>query len=100
MPRAGRWTACPEARGRQTDGWVGLPGLGLWRFDARLIARQSWEDDMSKHLADKRSPSTGARVKQFLRLARSPRETWHRPRGEAGPSRLVQFLRIDRGRSA
>jgi len=55
---------------------------------------------MSKHLADKRSPSTGARVKQFLRLARSPRETWHRPRGSAGPSRLVQFLRIDRGRSA
>lgn len=55
---------------------------------------------MSKHLADKRSPSTGARVKQFLRLARTPRETWHRPRGEAGPSRLVQFLRIERGRTA
>jgi hypothetical protein len=55
---------------------------------------------MTKHLADKRSPSTGARVKQFLRLARTPRETWHRPRGAAGPSRLVQFLRIDRGRNA
>ena len=25
---------------------------------------------MSKHLADKRKPSTGARVKQFMRLAR------------------------------
>jgi hypothetical protein len=55
---------------------------------------------MTKHLADKRSPSTGARVKQFLRLARTPRETWHRPRSSAGPSRLVQFLRIERGRSA
>lgn len=55
---------------------------------------------MTKHIADKRSPSTGARVKQFLRLARSPRETWHRPRGTVGSSRLVQFLRIERGRSA
>jgi len=55
---------------------------------------------MSKHLADKRSPTTGSRVAQFLRLARSPRETWHRPRGSAGASRLVQFLRIERGRSA
>lgn len=55
---------------------------------------------MSKHLADKRSPSTGTRVAQFLRLSRTPRETWHRPRGGAGASRLVQFLRIARGRSA
>lgn len=84
----------------QTDGWVGFRHFGMARFDVSLILRQSWEDDMSKHLADKRSPSTGARLKQFLRLARTPRETWHRPRGGAGPSRLVQFLRIDRGRSA
>lgn len=55
---------------------------------------------MSKHLADKRSPSTGSRVKQFLRLARNPRETWHRPRGSAGASRLLHFLRIERGHSA
>lgn len=55
---------------------------------------------MAKHLADKRSPSTGSRVKQFLRLSRQPRETWHRPHGAAGPSRLVQFLRIARGRTA
>lgn len=55
---------------------------------------------MTKHIADKRSPSTGSRVKQFLRLARAPRETWHRPRGSAGGQRLVQFLRIARGREA
>ncbi len=55
---------------------------------------------MSKHLADHRKATTGGRVKHFLRLARAARETWHRPRGAAGKSRLVQFLRIERGRSA
>jgi hypothetical protein len=55
---------------------------------------------MSKHLADHRKASTGARVKHFLRLARSVRETWHRPHAEPGKARLVQFLRIERGRSA
>ena len=54
---------------------------------------------MSKHLADHRKATTGGRVKHFLRLARMSRETWRRPRGEAGTSRLVQFLRIDRGHS-
>ena len=54
---------------------------------------------MSKHLADHRKATTGERVKHFLRLARSARETWRRPRGGSGTSRLVQFLRIDRGRS-
>ena len=55
---------------------------------------------MTKHLADKRAPSTGSRVKQFLRLSRTPRETWHRPHTPSGASRLVQFLRIARGRTA
>ena len=55
---------------------------------------------MTKHLADHRKGTTGSRVKHFLRLARTARETWHRPRGEAGKSRLVQFLRIERGREA
>lgn len=54
---------------------------------------------MTKHVADKRSPSTGARVQQFLRLSRTPRETWHRPRAAAGAQRLVHFLRIARGRT-
>ena len=55
---------------------------------------------MSRHLADHRARTTGARLKHFLRLARSPRETWQRPRGKAGSARLVQFLRIARGRTA
>lgn len=54
---------------------------------------------MSRHLADHRTQSTGSRVKHFLRLARTPRETWARPRGKAGASRLIQFLRIERGRT-
>jgi hypothetical protein len=58
-----------------------------------------WEDAMSRHLADRQSRTTGGRLKHFLRLARTPRETWLRPRGKAGAGRLVQFLRIERGRS-
>ena len=54
---------------------------------------------MSRHLADHRTATTGSRVKHFLRLARTPRETWTRPRGKVGARRLVQFLRIERGRS-
>ncbi|MBP9185202.1 MAG: hypothetical protein KBF78_18885 [Fuscovulum sp.] len=55
---------------------------------------------MSKHLADHRKASTGARVKHFMRLARAARETWHRPHAGPGKARLVQFLRIARGRTA
>jgi hypothetical protein len=55
---------------------------------------------MSRHLADHRSRTTGGRVKHFLRLARTPRETWQRPRGATGGTRLIQFLRIARGRTA
>jgi hypothetical protein len=55
---------------------------------------------MTRHLADHRTRTTGGRVKHFLRLARTPRETWKRPRGASGKSRLIQFLRIERGRTA
>ena len=55
---------------------------------------------MAKHLADHRKATTGARVKHFLRLARTPRATWHRTHSEAGQARVVQFLRIERGRTA
>jgi hypothetical protein len=55
---------------------------------------------MSRHLADHRARTTGSRVKHFLRLARTPRNTWLRARGAAGAGRLVQFLRIERGRSS
>lgn len=60
----------------------------------------AWEESMSRHLADHRSRTTGGRVKHFLRLARKPRETWQRPRGKSGATRLIQFLRIERGRTA
>ena len=53
---------------------------------------------MSRHLADHRTRTSGARVKHFLRLARTPRETWHRPHSASGVTRLKQFLRIERGR--
>jgi hypothetical protein len=55
---------------------------------------------MSRHLADHRARTTGGRVKHFLRLARRPRETWLRQRGGSGPTRIVQFLRIERGHTA
>ncbi|WP_164681950.1 hypothetical protein [Pseudogemmobacter blasticus] len=55
---------------------------------------------MSKHLADHQKAPTSGRVKHFLRLARSARETWHQPRKAAGAARLAQFLRIERGRTA
>ncbi len=32
---------------------------------------------MTKHLADKRKPSTGARLRAFLRLARPEGQIWH-----------------------
>ncbi len=55
---------------------------------------------MSRHLADHRKATTGGRVRHFLRLSRAPRETWLRPRGTVGSQRLIQFLRIARGRTA
>ena len=56
---------------------------------------------MSRHLADKRSPSEGGRVKMFLKIARSPRAMWHRDAARpAGNRRLMEFLRIERGRTA
>ena len=55
---------------------------------------------MSRHLADHRKVTTGGRVRHFLRLSRTPRETWHRSRDGASATRLTQFLRIARGRTA
>lgn len=53
-----------------------------------------------RHLADKRSPSTGTRTAEFLRLSRSPRDGFHISQTPAGPSRLKHFLRIERGQTA
>ena len=53
-----------------------------------------------RHKADKRSPSTGTRTAEFLRLSRTPRETFHTHHSAPKASRLMQFLRIARGRTA
>jgi hypothetical protein len=61
---------------------------------------------MTKHLADHREASTGGRVKHFLRLARDRSEAaWdrvrQRPLDRAEENRrLVEYVRIERGRSA
>lgn len=60
---------------------------------------------MTKHLADHREASNGGRVKHFLRLARDRSETtwqrvWQRPLERTEDNRrLVEYLRIERGRS-
>jgi hypothetical protein len=55
---------------------------------------------MSRHVMDHTPARSATGIKQFLRLARTPRETWHRKHAATGSSRIVQFLRILRGRSA
>ncbi|MEY4983428.1 MAG: hypothetical protein RIR62_1694 [Pseudomonadota bacterium] len=55
---------------------------------------------MSKHIADRRAPSKGGRVRAFMKIARHPREGWHRSEGTPTNRRVVEFLRIARGRSA
>lgn len=61
---------------------------------------------MSKHLADHQTmPSTG-RIQQFLRIARNRSETawrglWQRSFDRAEDNqRLVQYVRIEKGREA
>lgn len=53
-----------------------------------------------RHKADKRAPSTGSRTENFLRLARHPRETFHTHHAAPKSARLMQFLRIARGKTA
>jgi hypothetical protein len=56
---------------------------------------------MGRHLADHRSPSKGARLRHFLRIARADRAGWHRAETLAATNRrLVEFMRIARGRTA
>lgn len=55
---------------------------------------------MTKHAMDHTPARTGTRLKHFLRLSRTPRETWHRPHTKSGVTRVIQFLRIARGREA
>lgn len=63
---------------------------------------------MGRHLADKRKPSDGARLKQFLRLAHDEASTFwqqfrRRPAAQtaqqtAAGRRMTEFARIARGR--
>ncbi|MBL8562604.1 MAG: hypothetical protein JNN06_10015 [Gemmobacter sp.] len=58
---------------------------------------------MTRHLADRRKPSTGARLKAFLHLARSEGQIWQAIWRQPVPvpvrnRRMVEFLRIARGR--
>jgi hypothetical protein len=65
---------------------------------------------MTRHLADHQRNGDGGRVKHFLRLSRDGGErlwdaAYRRPKDRAKDSqnkdrRMVEFLRIDRGRSA
>jgi hypothetical protein len=55
---------------------------------------------MTRHLADHRAPSKGGRVKAFMKLSRALREGWHRTEGTPSNKRLVEFIRIARGRTA
>lgn len=80
-------------------GW-GPNGVGGTAIRVQAEEKQPLEESMSRHLADHRTRTSGGRLKHFLRLARTPRETWQRPRGTSGSTRLVQFLRIERGRTA
>lgn len=54
---------------------------------------------MTKHIADRRTVTQGGRLKHFLRLARAERGPWHRAETPAGNRRVVEFCRIDRGRT-
>ncbi|WP_149141926.1 hypothetical protein [Gemmobacter caeruleus] len=58
---------------------------------------------MTKHMADKRKPSDGGRVKRFMQIAREGSRVWEalwrKPAAvPVGNRRAAEFLRIDRGR--
>lgn len=61
---------------------------------------------MTKHLADHRTAPTGGRVKAFLTIARDRSEStwrglWQRRFDRAEDNqRLVQYVRIEKGREA
>lgn len=54
---------------------------------------------MSRHLADRQSPTTASRLIHFLRVARGPHPGWHRSEATGAQTRVVQFVRIARGRT-
>jgi hypothetical protein len=64
---------------------------------------------MSRHVADKRTPSSGARVRRFAEIERTqPEEGSHpsvktllaRPSTRDDATKLVQYTRVERGWTA
>ncbi|OYU20381.1 MAG: hypothetical protein CFE34_00660 [Rhodobacteraceae bacterium PARR1] len=54
---------------------------------------------MQKHPTDRQPTSEGGRVRAFLALSRKKRETFHRRESPTGARRLIEFMRIARGRT-
>ncbi len=55
---------------------------------------------MTRHIADHRRPSLGGRLRHYLRIDRSGEGRWHRSESPASNRRLIEYLRIARGRRA
>lgn len=61
---------------------------------------------MTRHVADRRAPSDGSRVKEFLRITRSEgsqlwQGLWRRPQPVVVEARrTAEFVRIERGQRA
>ncbi|MFZ5708770.1 MAG: hypothetical protein ACOY4T_03660 [Pseudomonadota bacterium] len=64
---------------------------------------------MSRHVADKRAPATGARVRRFAEIERrqgdegshpAARALHSRPATRDGAARMIRFVRVDRGWTA
>jgi len=63
------------------------------------------EDHMSRHIADRRTPTSGEKTRAFLDLDRKSgphpavKALMQQPRAPRSGKGLVQFLRIARGRT-
>ena len=64
---------------------------------------------MSRHVADKRRPTTGARVRRFAEIERMQGEEGAHPAARAlharpatrdGAARMLRFVRVERGWTA
>lgn len=55
---------------------------------------------MARHLADHGHARGTGRARAFFRLARTGKGWWHRSEAAGSNRRLVEFMRIARGREA
>lgn len=53
---------------------------------------------MTRHIADHGHARGTGRVRAFFRLAKAGKGWWHRSESMGGGRRLVEFMRIARGR--